>query len=235
VLFGFSTVSAVLATLFSIPTLIGVLGHAPNAVKPLSEALSDFAINVGAVAVCGGLTKNDWDKRELQIARLMREDVLGACQLELASGKLLRLAQLRGAARPIMVAGSPQQVAAALAEAEPYKQQLMEAGVVFIGLPFWAPAAGGEEGADAALPPLTPEDLRWRATPIRMGDWQRWFDDQAKAASKATEKGLYVGLRMDGRVRASGLGCPPWAKFAAALPPTDGFFSGLLDGMDGRV
>ncbi len=33
--------------------------------------------------------------REKQLARLMREDELGACQLELANGRVLRLAQLR--------------------------------------------------------------------------------------------------------------------------------------------
>lgn len=36
------------------------------------------------------------------------------------------------------------------------------------------------------------------------------------------EKGLYVGLRIDGRVRASGTGTPPWAKFAAQLAPLSG-------------
>jgi hypothetical protein len=46
---------------------------------------------------------------------------------------------------------------------------------------------------------------------------------------------VYVGLRMDGRVRSSGTGVPPWARFAAELPPTDGAWGGVLDGMDGRV
>lgn len=33
--------------------------------------------------------------REKQMARLLREDELGACQLELANRRVLRLAQLR--------------------------------------------------------------------------------------------------------------------------------------------
>ena len=33
--------------------------------------------------------------REKQMARLLREDELGACQLELANGRMLRLAQTR--------------------------------------------------------------------------------------------------------------------------------------------
>jgi hypothetical protein len=54
-------------------------------------------------------------------------------------------------------------------------------------------------------------------------------------AGKGTEKGLYVSLRLDGRVRGSGSGAPPWGVLAAQLPPTEGFFGGLFDGMDGKV
>ena len=45
----------------------------------------------------------------------------------------------------------------------------------------------------------------------------------------------YLSLRMDGRVRGSGVGYPPWQAFVAQLPPVKGLWSGLLDGMDGRV
>lgn len=45
----------------------------------------------------------------------------------------------------------------------------------------------------------------------------------------------YMSLRMDGRVRGSGVGYPPWNAFVAQLPPVKGIWSGLLDGMDGRV
>lgn len=45
----------------------------------------------------------------------------------------------------------------------------------------------------------------------------------------------YLSLRLDGRVRGSGVGYPPWKAFVAQLPPVKGLWSGLLDGMDGRV
>ena len=35
-------------------------------------------------------------------------------------------------------------------------------------------------------------------------------------------RGLYISLRLDGRVRASGAGAPPWQKIAAQLPPMSG-------------
>lgn len=45
----------------------------------------------------------------------------------------------------------------------------------------------------------------------------------------------YLSLRLDGRVRGSGVGYPPWNAFVVQLPPVKGMWSGLLDGMDGRV
>lgn len=73
------------------------------------------------------------------------------------------------------------------------------------------------------LPDVTPEDLRWRATPLNPENWRSWFTDQLALAPNAVkERGLYVGLRLDGRVRASGMGCPPWARFAAELAPVEG-------------
>lgn len=45
----------------------------------------------------------------------------------------------------------------------------------------------------------------------------------------------YLSLRLDGRVRGSGKGFPPWAAFVAQLPPMKGMWSGVLDGMDGRI
>jgi hypothetical protein len=51
----------------------------------------------------------------------------------------------------------------------------------------------------------------------------------------STMRFRYLSLRMDGRVRGSGVGYPPWQAFVAQLPPVKGMWSGLLDGMDGRV
>jgi hypothetical protein len=45
----------------------------------------------------------------------------------------------------------------------------------------------------------------------------------------------YISLRMDGRVRGSGVGYPPWNAFVAQLPPLKGIWSGVHDGMDGRI
>lgn len=95
VIFGAGTAGATLATLFGLPSLIGALAGAPGATKTALEALQDLAINLGSVGLCGALVWRDLQAQEKQMARLMREEELGACQLELANKRVLRLAQLR--------------------------------------------------------------------------------------------------------------------------------------------
>ncbi len=188
VIFGFGVISAGLATLFSIPTLIGALAGAPNA-KDLTEALQDILINVTALGVCGYLLRGDLEAREKQMARLLREDQLGMCQVELANKKVLRLGQLRGAARPVIVVGSQEQVRSALKLAEKYREPLMERGVLVIGIPVYDDGEGAE-GAAEDIPELVAEDLRWRAKPLRVNEWKAWFDEQAGASGKTVDKGL---------------------------------------------
>lgn len=62
-----------------------------------------------------------------------------------------------------------------------------------------------------------------------------WIDEQKKLANVSSQSPVYMSLRMDGRVRGSGVGYPPWNAFVAQLPPLKGMWSGVLDGMDGRV
>eukprot|EP00882_Tetradesmus_deserticola_P021579 GHRQ01023360.1.p1 GENE.GHRQ01023360.1~~GHRQ01023360.1.p1 ORF type:complete len:202 (+),score=42.16 GHRQ01023360.1:71-676(+) len=115
------------------------------------------------------------------------------------------------------------QVSDALAAAEPYKEQLQRRGVFVVPLPVY----GGDAGA--AMPSAGREELRWRAQPLQPAAWREWFGAQLALAPNATlERGLYVGLRLDGRVRASGMGQPPWARFAVELAPLEGERAGLL-------
>ena len=70
---------------------------------------------------------------------------------------------------------------------------------------------------------------------MRAEDWKEWFRSQAADAGAKLDKGLYVSLRLDGRVRASGTGTPPWGRFAMQLAPMEGMWKGLMDGMDGKI
>lgn len=235
---GVNVVSASIGFLVSIPQLIGSLGGAPSAL-PLEQVETNLAVNAGAIAVFAFFFRQDWKAREKQLARLQREETLGALPIRLASGKSLTLGDLRGSARVVVAAGTPQQVAAAVAAAEPLREELVKRGVLLVPVPIYDDSA--DAAAAAATPALAPpsaEDQRWRAEPLRLSDWQAWFAQQLSYSSKAKpENGLFVGLRLDGRVRSSGSGVPPFKRYALELAPLEGEgrWTGFFDGFDGRV
>ena len=76
---------------------------------------------------------------------------------------------------------------------------------------------------------------RWRAKPLRLTGWADWFDEQLSVSNAGSQRGLYVSLRLDGRVRASGTGIPPYERLIQELAPMDGMWKGLGDGFDGAV
>lgn len=70
---------------------------------------------------------------------------------------------------------------------------------------------------------------RWKATPLRLEQWKAWFDEQTALAGANLDKGLYISLRLDGRVRGSGQGPPPWQRLIAQLAPLEGAVLALED------
>lgn len=228
VLFGFFVVSAsVGAAIATTQVLAAATGRGTI---PLPDAATSLGIDVGAAALFAFLLKRDLDARAKQVARLEREAALGNLRISLANGRALRLRDLRGTVRPVVVAGTRAQVDAALAAAAAVREELTARGVVVVAAPVFDP-----DPAAAAMPRPEAADLRFIVTPAENGGaaFKKWFTDQAAAAGASTDRGLYVGLRIDGRVRASGAGVPPFGAFSKQLPPLE--WAGFFDGFDGRV
>ena len=72
------------------------------------------------------------------------------------------------------------------------------------------------------MEPPRAEDLKFRATAVRAGDWSDWVKEQKEMANLGDDVGVYVGLRMDGRVRSSGKGRVPFERFRRRVT-ADGF------------
>ncbi len=227
-MFVFGAFAANAALGLSIATLQAVtkaLG-APSA-PPLDQSLQNIGIDLGAALFFGYLYKKDAENREKQMARISREERLSALKCELSSGKVVSLFDLRGFSRVVIAAGDADYCNASIAAAEAVRDPLLERGVLVI------PLALGDAN-ESVNAPDDATDRRFRATPVYTDKWVAWIDEQKREAKVAAGKGVYVGLRMDGRVRSSGVGTPPWARFAKELPPADKW-GGFLDGFDGRV
>ena len=65
---------------------------------------------------------------------------------------------------------------------------------------------------------------------------QRWVEDQKEfAGMEAVKRNVWMQVQLDGTVRASGLGTPPWQKLAADLPPLDSLRTKVTDGIGPSV
>lgn len=75
------------------------------------------------------------------------------------------------------------------------------------------------------------EDRRWQLKPSNLEEWSEWVAEQTKSAG-ITSPGdnYYVQVQMDGSVRASGAGIPPWKKFLDDIPPLDDVRTKFTDG-----
>lgn len=241
VIFGFFVVSAGIGTLLATTQLIGDVIKS----KSLTKDLQNVGIDVGAASLFGWLAWRDWQARNLQLARLTREETLGRLQVELANRKRLKLFDLRSFSRVVIAAGSPEQVEAAVKQAEPFRDELLARGILIVPLPIFKSSAEGAGPIDA---PVSLESrqgdaeqkqaaLKFKAKPLQADKWREWFSEQMKLANANPDRGLYVSLRLDGRVRASGAGSPPWPAFVAQLPPLtgDGAWTGFFDVFDGKM
>jgi len=123
------------------------------------------------------------------------------------------------------VAGTAEQIERSMTEAEEFREKLEQAGVFIVQFLV----------GEGSLKDIEEKDLRYAARAVRLEEWEEWFKEQIDQSSVTFEDGLYVGLRLDGRVRASGKGTPPWFRIANELPPIEGMWSGLGDGFDGPV
>lgn len=237
--------------LIAITRLIASLNNAPGAEAPI-EIAKGIAIDFGAVIIFALLYRWDSKARDKALAKIGREENLSNLRLELSNKKVVTIGQLRGTSRIVILAGPASYIEEALRQSEPFKKDLLERGVLVaayatdgatIGndspapLPSSTPPSNTEGSTELSKSVAAVADLekKWRAMPIYTLEWGRWINDQKKLANVSPDQPVYVSLRLDGRVRGSGVGIPSWQAMARQLPPIKGIWGGVFDGMDGRV
>lgn len=227
--------SGSLGGLIATSQLIGALANPARAAE-VPEIVKGLGIDVAAVAVFAFLYSRDSKASNAQIARLTREENLSNLKIRVSDRKIIPLNSFRGIARLVILSGPGSFIAESFKLSEPFTEMLLDRGVLVV--PF---ATDGEfpifefdESEDMTL--MTSKRKRlWQLLPFDISEWSKWIDEQKSLANVSSESPVYMSLRLDGRVRGSGVGYPPWNAFVAQLPPVKGMWSGLLDGMDGRV
>ncbi|KAK4418462.1 hypothetical protein Salat_2259000 [Sesamum alatum] len=227
--------SGSLGGLIAFTRLIGALANSSRAAE-VPEILQGLGIDLAAVSVFAFLYYRENNAKNAQVARLSREETLSNLKLRVDQKRILPLSAFRGIARLVILAGPAAFIEESFKRSQPFSEGLLERGVLVV--PFAtdgsSPTFEFEETEEAEEINAKRKRL-WQLAPVYAAEWTKWLDEQKKLANISPESPVYLSLRLDGRVRGSGVGYPPWNAFVVQLPPVKGIWSGLLDGMDGRV
>eukprot|EP00249_Psilotum_nudum_P035681 c5679_g1_i1 orf=430-1782(-) len=235
------TAAAGISTLFTIPQFfqaVQVGGNAPN----LWGAAQNMAINVVGIATFVFLFIWDTKKEEEQIARTSRYETLSRLPLRLSTDRVVEVVQLRDTMRPVILAGKKEAVTRAVQHAENYLNDLLKRGVLLIPLVFndkkEQPVRKRGFGSlrqddfekrvqDVVTRSVIQADKHYKAEVVSPGQWERWVQEQQEAEGVKAGEDVYIVLRLDGRVRKSGVGMPDWQKLIEETPPLDSLISKL--------
>lgn len=215
--------------------LIAALTNSSKAAD-IPEMLKGLGIDIGAVSLFAFLYYRENNAKNLQLARLSREESLSNLKLRVDQKRIIPVSSLRGIARLVICAGPASFILESFRLSEPFTESLLDRGVLVVPFPTDGSLPSFEIEENEETKEITTKRKRlWQLAPIYTSEWSKWLAEQKKLAGVPSESPVYLSLRLDGRVRGSGVGYPPWNAFVAQLPPVKGIWSGILDGMDGRV
>ncbi|KAL1546648.1 protein LOW PSII ACCUMULATION 1, chloroplastic-like [Salvia divinorum] len=227
--------SGSLGGFIALSQLVGALAN-PSRAAEVTDILKDLAIDVGAVSAFAFLYYRENTAKNAQVARLSREEFLSNLKLRVDERRIVPLSAFRGIARLVILAGPASFIQDSFKLSEPFSDSLLERGILVV--PFVTDGGSPQfefEEKEETKDVDSKRKRLWQLAPVYAAEWSEWLDEQKKLAKVSPESPVYLSLRMDGRVRGSGVGYPPWNAFVAQLPPVKGIWTGLLDGMDGRV
>eukprot|EP00249_Psilotum_nudum_P010227 c22411_g1_i1 orf=788-1864(+) len=238
--------SGTIGGLISLPRLVSALRSSPS-LDPATEVLKGLGIDVSAILIFAVLYRTESKARDQQLAKLSREETLSTLKLDLGNQKIVTVGKMRGIVRLVIVAGPASYIEEAYKSGVPFISDLVERGVLVV--PYCTDGTvprlqhftsdldiqGGQASQYSNSEKTSQAWKLWRAVPIYTSEWARWLREQKQLASVPDDKPVYLSLRMDGRIRGSGIGFPPWSALVAQLPPVKGFWGGALDGFDGRL
>lgn len=174
-----------------------------------------MAVNLTVVALCAALLRFENKAGERRLERMSRGARIASLRIEdSVTRQIVRLKDLRGKTRVVLVAGASDNVVETMKSAEPLKDNLSKSNLLIV--PF---ISGEDENVNVR---------NWRMQSYGKDEWSRWYESEREVA-KARLSGkpddvLVVIVRLDGKVGARSVGVPMWPKLIeeiAGLPQRD--------------
>lgn len=219
----------------------------------LEESAKTFGINIACLAVLGFLFVRELDSRKKNIQMAAKEEDLAMLQVSVSKDgeRSVPLAAFRGMYRPIIIAGSKGQVRKSLSKAAKFSSLFATRGIVVIPVmlndedvdekiqqlkedaSFSNIGETGSKGFSKkeATPSGTQEETgkRWKLLPYDVEEWKKWVQSLGIDDTGATTE-VYAQIQLDGVVRSSGKGSPPFEKLISDIPELDSMQTKFGDG-----
>ncbi|WIA22086.1 hypothetical protein OEZ85_004429 [Tetradesmus obliquus] len=97
------------------------------------------------------------------------------------------------------------------------------------GLQEPGPSGSGIGNSEVSL---TDQDRKWRLEPSAVAEWEGWVEAQKEfAGMEKARRNVWMQVQLDGTVRSSGTGTPPWDRFVGDLPTLDSVRTQMTDGI----
>jgi len=143
-----------------------------SGVQPLAETIPNFAIDVGVVAGAVFLYQREIKAGERRLERLARGAMVGSLSVELSNGKVVKVSDLRGSRRVLIVGGNSEKVKEILKSGKAFQKRLEERNLVVVPVAFdkiadFKEISGGWTGQSVAEAVLTNE-------------WKLWAEEESK-------------------------------------------------------
>ena len=245
-LFGGLSAGAALGGIVSTARLAAAFGGTYD----LQESAQTFGINIACLAVLGFLFKRELDSRQKNVAQAAKEEELAQLQVCVSrdGDRAVPISAFRGMYRPIIIAGSKGQVKKSMAKAATFapmfatrgivvipvvlneidldeKIQLLKEDVSFGGKGFASATATSSSTSGSSSNPSE----KWKLLPHDVDEWREWIAKLGIDSKGATTE-VYAQIQLDGVVRSSGQGPPPFEKLISDIPELDSLLSRFGDG-----
>ncbi|KAH6558492.1 hypothetical protein KP509_1Z061600 [Ceratopteris richardii] len=221
--------AAGISTVINGPQLFRAIQGGENAPDVL-EVAKNLGINLAGIVIFVALFIWDTRKEEQQLIRISRDETLSRLPLRLNSNRVVELVQLRDTFRPIILAGNRDTVMKSVQRAGRFRTELLKRGVILVPL-IWSNTTEeqtkkkkgfGNQGTILSASTVPADDFEARAKEIAsktVGDaekklkaevvspleWERWIREQQEEEGVERGSDVYIVLRLDGRVRKSGV------------------------------
>jgi hypothetical protein len=165
--------SASLGGLIATTQLIAALTNSSKAAG-IPDILNGLGIDIGAVSLFAFLYYRENNAKNLQLARLSREENLSNLKLRVDQKRIIPVSSFRGIARLVICAGPASFIMESFRQSEPFTESLVDRGVLVVPFAIDGSLPSFEFEENEETKEITSKRKRlWQLAPVNISEWSK--------------------------------------------------------------